>query len=326
MNKEQIILKTIFGSHLYGTDTPESDKDYKVIYMPSKWDILLNKNLHTSQQKQTKIGKGKNTKEDIDIEYIPLHQFIKLACQGDTMALDLLHTPGSVIIKKNYIWAEIQERRKTFYTRNLKAFVGYARKQASKYGIKGSRLDTCKKVMNILKSVPGETRVRQVLGNIFEWEHTRKLINKNGIRELEVCNKKIQETQSCEYAHSIIRRYYEEYGKRAKEAADNKNIDWKAVSHAIRAAYEVLSIYKIRNIIFPLEQAEFLKEVKLGKLDYLTKVAPKLELLMDEIKTRSTVVDLPEEVNKEYWELWLIDTVENYYWGEEYNPGISIGG
>jgi len=324
MIKEQIILKTIFGSHLYGTDTPESDKDYKVIYVPSKRDILLNKNLYTSKHEQTKVGEGKNTKDDTDIEYIPLHQFIKLACQGDTMALDLLHVPESIILEKNYIWDEIQKRRQTFYTKNLKAFVGYARKQASKYGIKGSRLDTCKKVMDILKSESEETRVRQVFDNIPEWEHTHKLVNKNGIRELKVCGKTIQETQSCEYAYDIIRRYYCEYGTRAKDASENKNIDWKAVSHAIRAAYEVLSIYNNNEIVFPLEQAEFLKNVKLGKLNYLIKVAPKLESLMEEIEEKSKTVDLPEEVNKEWWEYWLMETVEKYYWCEEYNPGISI--
>ncbi len=30
-----IIFKTLFGSHLYGTDTPESDYDEKGIFMPT---------------------------------------------------------------------------------------------------------------------------------------------------------------------------------------------------------------------------------------------------------------------------------------------------
>jgi len=315
MIKEQIILKTIFGSHLYGTDTPESDKDYKVIYMPSKQDILLNKNLYTSQWEQTKVGEGKNSKDDIDIEYIPLHQFIKLACNGDMLAIDLLHIPSGFEIETSTIWQQIHEQRKRFYTKDMKAFVGYARKQAAKYGIKGSRLDTCKKIMDILKSESGETRVRRVFDDIPEWEHTNKSINKNGIRELEVCNKKIQETQSCEYAYNIIRKYYEEYGKRAKDAADNKNIDWKAVSHALRAAYQILSIYHNRTVKFPLKEAEYLKRVKLGQLDYMSEVGPRLESLMGQMEGDSKLVPLPEKADKEYWELWLMETIENYYWG-----------
>lgn len=29
----EIIFKTLFGSHLYGTDTPNSDKDYKAVFI-----------------------------------------------------------------------------------------------------------------------------------------------------------------------------------------------------------------------------------------------------------------------------------------------------
>ena len=323
---KDIILKTIFGSHLYGTNTPESDKDYKVIYVPSKREILLNKNLYTSKWEKTKIGDGKNTKDDIDIEYIPLHQFIKLACQGDTLAMDLLHVQEDLIMEKNYIWDEIQQRRKTFYTKNLKAFIGYARKQAAKYGIKGSRLDTCKKIMCILCSVDGNNRVKTIWDKLPNIEHTEKSVNKNNIREYQVCGRKIQETQSCEYAYDIIRRYYHEYGLRAKQAANNENIDWKAISHALRAAFEVLSIYNKGTIKFPLEQKDYLVDIKLGKLDYLQVVAPHLESLIEEIELRSTEIDLPEDVNKEYWYAWLYKTIENHYWSKDWNPGISTGG
>jgi len=33
------IVEMVFGSHLYGTDTPESDKDYKGVFMPARDDI-----------------------------------------------------------------------------------------------------------------------------------------------------------------------------------------------------------------------------------------------------------------------------------------------
>lgn len=38
MNK---IVELEFGSHLYGTSTPNSDRDYKAIYIPEAIDILL---------------------------------------------------------------------------------------------------------------------------------------------------------------------------------------------------------------------------------------------------------------------------------------------
>ena len=41
MSDLNIILKIKFGSHLYGTNTPESDLGIKGVYLPSAHDILL---------------------------------------------------------------------------------------------------------------------------------------------------------------------------------------------------------------------------------------------------------------------------------------------
>lgn len=51
------IVKTIFGSHLYGTSTPESDTDFKAVHMYSIQEILLKKdkdNIDSSTNKKTK--------------------------------------------------------------------------------------------------------------------------------------------------------------------------------------------------------------------------------------------------------------------------------
>ena len=145
----KIIVKTIFGSHLYGTSTPESDKDFKGIFMPSKEQIFLG-HIPKSYNKNTKKGNEKNTSDDVDTEIYSLHYFIKLACEGQTVALDMLHAPDNMIIESSHIWRAIVKNKEKFYTKNLKAFIGYARRQASKYGIKGSRLNAAKKIMDIL--------------------------------------------------------------------------------------------------------------------------------------------------------------------------------
>ena len=54
-----------FGSHLYGTDTPSSDTDYKGIYLPEAKDCYLDNIKHTIDM-STGNSHSKNTKEDID--------------------------------------------------------------------------------------------------------------------------------------------------------------------------------------------------------------------------------------------------------------------
>ncbi len=330
-----IIVKMKFGSTLYGTSTPESDQDFKGVFLPNKEEVYLGKipqslNFNT---KSTRKEGVKNTKDDVDCEYHSLHYFIKLACKGETEAIDMLHAPDNMIEVTSPIWEELRKNRHLFYTKNLKAFVGYAQKQASKYGIKGSRLDTCRTVLNILYqakmwSDEHVIRVKDVWDKLPDIEHTHRSVNKNGIKEYEVCGRKIQETQTVGYAYGIIEHYYKAYGERAKLAKENKNIDWKAVSHAIRAGLEVRSILEKGDITFPLPQAKWLTAVKQGELDYTRVVAPYLEKVIEEVKELSLKSNLPEKADRKFWNQFIIKIMEDYY-GQGYNGdscGISIGG
>ena len=96
------IVKIIFGSHLYGTDTPDSDQDFKGIFLPTKEQIFLGK-IPKSINENTKKGEGKNTADDVDTEIYSLHYFLKLACEGQTVSLDMLHAPDNMIIETKQI-------------------------------------------------------------------------------------------------------------------------------------------------------------------------------------------------------------------------------
>ncbi|MBI4649913.1 nucleotidyltransferase domain-containing protein [Candidatus Desantisbacteria bacterium] len=146
-----LIVKMKFGSHLYGTSTSDSDIDYKGVFLPSKAEVLLGK-IPKCHNYSSGSRTEKNTPQDVDIEIYSLHYFINLACEGQTVALDMLHAPDSVIETGSGIWSAIVNERSRFYTRNLKSFITYARRQAGKYGIKGSRLNAVSEVLKFLKS------------------------------------------------------------------------------------------------------------------------------------------------------------------------------
>jgi predicted nucleotidyltransferase len=60
-----IIFKTQFGSHVYGTNLPTSDLDYKAIYIPEPKELLLGKVKETIQE-GTKVDKTqRNTKDEL---------------------------------------------------------------------------------------------------------------------------------------------------------------------------------------------------------------------------------------------------------------------
>jgi predicted nucleotidyltransferase len=306
----RIIVKMKFGAHLYGTTTPDSDVDFKGIFLPTKEELLLGR-VPKSHNYSTGQDESRNTKYDIDIELYSFHYFIKLACDGQTVAMDMLHAPENMILQKSKIWEAIVKNKQKFYTKNLKSFIDYARRQASKYGIKGSRINAALQVLEILKKADLSKKMREVWNQLPRVEHCYDVApDPNGMRQYQVCGKSFQESATIGYVIPILEKFYNDYGHRAKLAAENKNIDWKAVSHALRAAYQTKEILTENTINFPLRTADFLIKVKLGKLDYLSEVGPVLETLMEEVECLALSSNLPETVDRKFWDQFICDTLE----------------
>ena len=298
----KIIVKMKFGAHLYGTATSDSDVDYKGIFMPTKDEVLLGR-IPKSHNYSTGKDESKNTKSDIDVEIYSLHYFIKLACDGQTVAMDMLHAPKDMILQSSNIWKAIINNRHKFYTKNLKSFIDYARRQASKYGIKGSRINAALQILELLKKEDSSKKMREIWDELPRIEHCYDIVpDPNGMRQYQVCGKSFQESATIGYVIPILEKFYNDYGRRARSAAENKNIDWKAISHALRAAYQTKEILIENNLIFPLKMAPFLMKVKQGKFDYLTEVAPVLESLMEEVEELSLSSTLPETVDRKFWD------------------------
>jgi len=308
-----ILLLMRFGSHLYGTDTPDSDEDFKGIFMPTKEEIFLNK-IPKTVSYNSGNDKSKNTAEDVDIELYSLHYFLELAYKGETIAIDMLHVNEPNLIKTSRAWDFIHENRSRFYTNNLKGFVGYCREQAAKYGIKGSRISDARVVLNLLECCDPYGKMEWIWDGLPTGEHIHFVSHKThgGAEEefYQVCGKKMQKTAQIGYCIDILRKFIDSYGHWALLAEKNEGIAWKAVSHAIRYAFQISSIFSDGDIKFPLVQAEMIRDVKLGKRDYLTEVAPWLEALMGDIELLSELTNLPAQVDRKFWDKWLIEQIE----------------
>ena len=253
---EKILVKMIFGSHLYGMNTKDSDTDYKGIFLPTREQIFLGRIPKSYSSSPKKTGEGqKNTADDVDSEIYSLQYFIKLACEGQTVAIDMLHAPEEMLLQKSDTWNFLTKNKHKFYSKNMNAFVRYARKQAAKYGVKGSRLSVTKEFIDILGSVPDDTRLSTLWKDLPMEEHCHFIdADPKGIPQYQICGKKFQATSKAKYVRDIMIRFYNHYGERAKLAEKNEGIDWKAVSHALRAAYQTKQILTEGTIIYPLKQ------------------------------------------------------------------------
>ncbi len=301
------IVEMLFGSHLYGTDGPNSDHDFKGVFMPTSREIALQR-VPKSINHSTKRGVGRNTNEDVDTEFYSLHYFLNLACAGETVALDMLHAPAKALTQSTPLWMELTRLRERFYTKNLRAFVGYARRQAAKYGVKGSRLADAKLVLEFLRS-NAQFTVNYVWNVLPEGEHIQKTENENGPIYI-VCGKALVPNALCSHYIPMLEKFTQNYGDRAKQAEQNAGVDWKAVSHAFRAGYQVKHILTHGGYSYPLPETDYLIRVKNGELHFRDEVGPALDALMDELEVLTTQSTLPEKVDREYWDNWLVSVLK----------------
>ncbi len=332
------VMKGYFGSHLYGTSTPESDVDFKEIFVPHPRDILLGTAMnHTNLN--TNNTASKNTKDDVDHELYSLKYFFKLAAEGETVALDMLHTPPEMVVKSDLpdVWKFIQDNRSRFYTTNMKAYLGYVRKQASKYGVKGSRLAALRGVLAIVNQIPEQwvdyqegipdrlrrTKVEDIKHRLPENEFCEWVFHnheKTGPQTFyTVLGRKYQTTLSLIELKQSLNKLDAEYGERARKAEANEGIDWKALSHAYRAGYQLLEIYQTGDLVFPLREASIIKLIKAGELPF-KEVQELLEDTVDLVEVlalQAAKNGMPAKVDMKFWDKFVeevyLDNHNSYY-------------
>ncbi|EGF3884927.1 hypothetical protein ICM73_000136 [Shigella flexneri] len=324
------IVKAYFGSHLYGTSTPESDVDFKEIYVPHARDILTG-NVKEHMSKNTNNTSSKNTKDDVDHELYSLKYFFKLAADGETVALDMLHTPPSLVVKSDLpdVWKYIQDNRSRFYTTNMKSYLGYVRKQASKYGVKGSRLAVLRQALKRSNewgqyfdngAVIRLSHMKNVLpiGEFASWVETEN--EKTGKQTFyNLLDRKFQDTLTNKEFNAILVKLEENYGERARKAEANEGIDWKALSHACRGGLQLLEIYKTGDLVYPLQDAPFILDVKLGKHTFKT-VQEFLEDIVDQVEhaaEQAAKNGMQQKVDMSFWDDFLeqvyLENHNSYY-------------
>lgn len=320
MTRPTIICRVVYGSHLYGTNTPESDTDFKGVFLPTRRQALLG---HIPRSwgpstGRTKAAGEKNMPGDVDDEYFSLQEFVKLACEGQTVAIDMLHARADLWLERSEPWEVLVENRARFYTKNLKAFVGYARRQAAKYGIKGSRLATAKAVVEWLRANPGRRIVELIDPSgvpdaIVLHEHVTTTGDPHS--PIEILGKRLTGGATTDHYLSTFERYMEAYGERAKLAEKNEGVDWKAVSHAVRAAIEVKMILTGQPLELPFHPgvAAFLRDIKQGKRPF-TEVQQQLEEEIERIEELAAKSALPVNADKKWADEFVVRTME------EYNP------
>lgn len=313
------IVRMKFGSHLYGTSTPESDVDLKSVFIPDGRSILMQSAARTISHARAKGVGEKNYAGEIDEEKISLQQFLKLLSEGQTMALDMLFAPGyAMMTVPSHEWTSIYYNRHRLLTRKSAAFIGYARQQANKYGIKGSRVAAARNALELLDQAMAYHGATEKLSVVHASiaaltevsDHMSFMEDKTphgqSIQLWCVCERKMPYTASIKNARDIMARVVDEYGRRAIMAETQQGVDWKALSHAVRVGTQAIELLNTGHITFPLPNAEHVIKIKTGQLKYQA-VAEEIEQLLVDVEAAAEKSSLPDTPDIDWMNSFLID-------------------
>lgn len=327
---ENRIFFTKFGSHVYGTNVPESDHDFKGIFLPSAKEILLQRATKTSiNQNSNPDPNAKNTASDTDVELFSIQGFLRLCAEGQTAALDMLFAPKKHWEQTSPEWEFIIKHRNKLTHKGVSAFVGYCQSQAAKYGIKGSRIASVRTALDFLSILPPHDRLKDQWPAIeaFVKKHQSdkySSISKDGkkVSFIEIVekqnpagviekffgvnNRKLGQHIFVKYAMEVLQRIFDEYGHRAMKAEKNEGIDWKALMHAVRVCEEAKELLSTGFITFPRPEKDLLLKIRKAELPY-KEVAALIEEGVQDIDDYQSKSSLPTSIDNKFWETWLLD-------------------
>lgn len=278
-----LLFLTLFGSTLYGSALPgKSDLDVRGVFLPSQDSLLLAEAPH-SLYSSTGKNNRKNTAHDVDIALYSMQRWLLQDLPGgDIGALDLLFAPthaACTLYRHPVLDPVFAEPLRLFDTRHSRAYAAYCMKQAKKYGIWGSRAGALKRVSAWLRERSPDPEPHARLKDVLDALRASlpslcpegrfcSVETIDGERALRLCGKLHMESTRLQ---ELMRRLEEDmrrYAAKALAAEKNQGVDFKALSHAVRALQQMEELLQTGGVIFPLRGRAELLAIKQGAFSW----------------------------------------------------------
>ena len=295
----KMIFKCVAGSHLYGTNTPQSDVDERGVFIPDcRYFLGFMNRIEQFEDKNN------------DITYFELRKFLHLACENNPNIIELLFVPTNKMILCTKEWEEIIENRNYFVSKKSKfTFTGYAHSQFNRIKLhrrwlmspptkKPERkdfglLDNSRSLskdqigaFNVLLALKLETIKEfhplkeqiELMNETYDFKTLCKQfldIDPKALQAIIPINDEFIDILQRENKYAVHEREWNQYQtwkknrnpERAK-LEEKFGFDTKHGSHLLRLISEGEELLTTGFITFPRPDSKFLLEVKNGKYKY----------------------------------------------------------
>ena len=279
MAEKNLILKFLAGSHAYGTNTSDSDKDYLGVFIPDEEYVIGNKVCEQVEIRTNKSGSGKkNTKEDTDTVIYSLPKFLKLLRDNNPTILETLYFQKKNVVFCNSMGQRLIDARGMFPSKQVKSkFLGYALSQRKHLTHKKERWEALGTALRQLddweregfKTLPDSLNLPSALREDKTWGF-------------------YQNGQEIGYVRDIIIGEITSYGHRVYDI-QTYGFSTKFASHTIRLLSEGLTFLVEGDLKFPLPNNNLIRDIKMGKypLEAILAMATAQEKLVEEAYVNS---------------------------------------
>lgn len=302
------------GSHLYHLNTESSDEDYVGVFMPKEEYFFGLKNIEQIDcSKKDKDENNKNTSEAIDCVLYEIRKFTNLCFKCNPNILEMLFVNDSEILFENSVFKKYREMLSINcpYKKGIEgAFFGYARNQQKKMLEKIDNLciieDTYKFLKNFLERDKDNNKLL-----IWEMKENKEFQQYFTFKNHSVSVKNIRnfiKTDTLKIIKDKLQRTVNSYGNRTNSMREI-GYDKKFASHVFRLLSEGKQLMETGKIKFPLDDRDFIMDVKLGKLSRKEVVELSDKYIEDFNNCNNILPDKPKfnKINNE-----LIEFVKNY--------------
>ena len=302
------ILEIKCGSHLYGTDTPDSDKDYVGVFMPPKEYVLGYRQVkEVTSNIVSKNEFGRNTSEAVDKKLYEFRHFCNLAMNNNPTILEILFVNRDNILFSSVEGDTLLANRFLFPSQLMaKGYLGYAKQQKHKMVIRSNKFNELEAGLKALESMNDKEVMADVIlkfPDIFE--------NRKGDKKLIWCGDlQIERGIFVKKARKIISQRIGSATSR-KELIRKHGYDCKFASHLIRLLTEGLEFIKTGELQFPLYNSELLTEIKTGRytVNQILSMADNYESEYDKALANTK---LPKTPNSKTIEEFVVNSMYNH--------------
>lgn len=296
--ERKIIVESMVGSKLYGTNHPKSDDDFYGVFIHSAQDLFGIEKRADHWTCNIKLSEGpKNTLGDTDRNFCSLPSFLFKAATGDSHNIEILFTPKEMCKVWTPEWEKVLSYRKYIISQNIKApFLDFSKAQAHKAANKIENLTLLKEFHEFFSQQESKHRIKDVMPDYLVNQVETVVL---GGREPAFILSGRTFLYSLKLSHfkKNLEELVSKYGSRAHNAVANGGYDWKSLAHAYRLVFEAESLLQYGELIFPLppDQINFLKTILRGEykpeVDFFDDLHNRQELI------RNMPSELPEKAN-----------------------------